>query len=313
MILCVAAFTVPNTCDIDVSKFTVQEKLKQKICVTPVSHNHLKNPVPIRRNKTPPLLKLKKINIDLSEEENDNSPFNLEDECETPVSHTKSVRRKIFEEEYLENTNVPNKKDEMKDKSEPALETGTNAEKNENISIKNIITKIIPLVPDISDHLNKIAHNLDIPVTNEAIKKLFEMVDNLEINSRVRQRRLRSKSASHSNASSDTKIKDTIALFKKIVIAEVATNDDISNAKHTIPTIVIDNTETAAIPHKSKQTKDMIANKKNPNETVVLNTESDISNVNRSQTRVTRSTRSMKSTTVNKTKITPMKKKSSIR
>ncbi|KAL2751492.1 hypothetical protein V1477_000650 [Vespula maculifrons] len=308
-----STFTVPNTCDIDVSKFTVQEKLKQKICVTPVSHNHLKNPVPIRRNKTPPLLKLKKINIDLSEEENDNSPFNLEDECETPVSHTKSVRRKIFEEEYLENTNVPNKKDEMKDKSESALETGTNAEKNENISIKNIITKIIPLVPDISDHLNKIAHNLDIPVTNEAIKKLFEMVDNLEINSRVRQRRLRSKSASHSNVSSDTKIKDTIALFKKIVIAEVATNDDISNAKHTIPTIVIDNTETAAIPHKSKQMKDMIANKKNPNEAVVLNTESDISNVNRSQTRVTRSTRSMKSTTVNKTKITPMKKKSSIR
>ncbi|XP_035723189.1 uncharacterized protein LOC118442097 isoform X2 [Vespa mandarinia] len=310
-----STFTVPNACDIDISKFIIQKKLKQKICTTPITHNHLKKSIPIRRNKTPPLLKLKKINIDLSDEENDNSPCKLEDKCETPVSHIKSVRRKIFEEEYSEKTNVPNKKAiSMEDKSVSVFEPGTDAEKTEDISIKNIITKVAPLVPDISDHLNKIAHNLDIPVTNEAVKELFEMVDNLEINSRIPKRRLRNKSVSHSNvSSSDTEVKDTIALFKKIVISEVATNDDILNVKHTIPTIVIDNTETAAISHKSKQIENMIANEKNPKGTVVLNTESDISNVNKSQTRVTRSTRSMKSTTVNKPTITSMKKKSSIR
>lgn len=317
-ILCVAAFTVPNTCDIDISKFTVQEKLKQEICFTPVTHNHIKKPISIRRNKTPPLLKLKKINIDLSDEENDNSPCKLENEISSetpPVSHTKSVRRKIFEEEYLENTNVPNKKAiSMENKSVPVLDKGTDEEKTKDTSIKNVITKVAPLVPDISDHLNKIAHNLDVPVTNETIEKLFDMVDNLGINSRIPQRRLRSKGVSRLNvSSSDAKVKDTIALFKKIVISEVASNDDILNVKHTIPTIVIDNTETAATSHKYKQVENMIANEKKPKETAVSNTESDISNVNKSQTRVTRSTRSMKSTAVNKTTVNPMKKKSSIR
>lgn len=315
IILCVAAFTVPNACDIDISKFTVKEKLKQDTCFTPVTHNHIKKPISIRRNKTPPLLKLKKINMDLSDEENDNSPCKLEDKCETPVSHTKLVRRKIFEEEYLENANVPNKEAvSMEDKSVSVLDKGSDEEKIKETSIKNIITKVVPLVPDISDHLNKIAHNLDVPVTNETVEKLFEMVDNLGINSRIPQRRLRSKGVSRSNvSSSNAKVKDTIALFKKLVVSEVASNDDILNAKRTIPAIVIDDTETAATSHKSKQVENMIANEKKPKETAVLNTESDISNVNKCQTRVTRSTRSMKSTTVNKTTVTPMKKKSSIR
>ncbi|XP_014609651.1 PREDICTED: uncharacterized protein LOC106789708 [Polistes canadensis] len=294
-----SSFTVPKTPEIDINKFIVQEKVSYKMCLTPVTHIQPKNPISIHRNKTPPLLKLKKININLSDEESDNSPSKLEDVCQTPVSRTKLVRRKILENEYVEDTNKSNEK--------------TDAEKIGDISVTKIITKIAPLVPDISDHLNKITKKFDIPATNETVEKLFEMVDNLEIRSCTRQRRLRSKSASHSNESAcDTEVKDSIALFKKLVISEVETNNDISNVKHTMPTIVIDNTEAAGISHKSKRTKNTFTNENKPLEKITLNNESDISEMSKSRRRVTRSTKSTKSTTAIKT-TTSIKKTSSFR
>ncbi|KAI4499040.1 hypothetical protein M0802_005906 [Mischocyttarus mexicanus] len=294
-----ASFTVPNTSEIDISKFTLQKKVPYKMCHTPVTNNQIKIPMFVRRNKTPPLLKLKKININLNDEEKDNSPYKLENTCKTPVSRTKSVRRKILEDEYVDDTN--NKSNEKVD-----------TEKIEDISVTKIITKVAPLVPDISDHLNRITKKFDIPVTNETVEKLFEVVDNLKINSCTQQRRLRSKSASHSNeSSSDTEIKDSIAMFKKLVISEVETNNDILNMKRTVPKIVIDNTEATGISRNSVKTEVTLTNENNPLEIAKLNTESNISKKNKPQKKITRS-RSMKSTIVNKT-TTSVKKTSSFR
>ncbi|KAK2583215.1 hypothetical protein KPH14_009234 [Odynerus spinipes] len=300
-------FTVPHMDNIDTHKFTSQENLEQKICRTPVSHNvNFKKPFSIRRNKTPPLLKLKKIDIDLSDEDGNKSPSDTlgNSNHETPVTHNTLIRRKISEEEYSENINVPNNK---------AVSAEIDTDKSENTSIKNIITKVAPSLPDISDHLKKIADNLDIPATNEAVERLIEMVENLETNSRIPRRRLRSTSSSYSNrSSSDTKVKEAIALFKKMVISEIATNgNNIFKKNQTVPKIVIDNNEASAVSHISKPTENLEANERNSNEILALDT-SGIPKVNKPQTRITRSTRSAKPATVNKT-MTTTKKKANIR
>ncbi|XP_015172528.1 PREDICTED: uncharacterized protein LOC107064394 [Polistes dominula] len=297
-----SSFTVPKTPEIDISKFIVQDKVSYKMCVTPVTHNQPKNPISIRRNKTPPLSKLKKVNINLSDDESDDSssPSKLDDLCKTPISRPKLVRRKILENEYVD--------DNTTDKSNEKMDVN----KMKDISVTKIITKVAPLVPNISDHLNKITKKFDIPATNETVEKLFEMVDNLEISSPKSQRRLRSKSAPNSKESScDNEVKDSIELFKKLVISEVETNN-IVNVKQTVPTIVIDNTEATGISHKSRKTKNTLTNGNNSLEIVTLNTESEICKISKSQRRVTRSTRSTKSSTVTKT-TSSVKKASSFR
>jgi len=73
MIISVAEFTVPQPHDIDIGDHA-KIPIDPSVCVTPPVQNHrAKKPLSIRRRKSPVPLKITKINMIWSDDEDDDS------------------------------------------------------------------------------------------------------------------------------------------------------------------------------------------------------------------------------------------------
>lgn len=215
----VAAFTVPDSSDINVAKYAQESKAEDSICVTPTTNNaRAKKPISLRRNRTPPLLKLTKVSLVYGdEEENNSSPPRYR----RTRSRDKLTRRKILDEEYSEGSG---KKEEETQQagSKSFLEEFVELRRRnfENVTMNDFVDRIALLVPDSAEHLRKIARTVDEPVTNKSIEKFIKTIEILTVNASS-QKPVRQTRQSKQLASSDYgKINEVIALFKDLAVDE---------------------------------------------------------------------------------------------
>lgn len=209
-----AVFTVPDPSDIDISKYMEKSEVEGSICVTPTINNlRAKKPVTLRRNRTPPLLKLTKINMNFSDDEdNSSSPFSG---CRKTKTHRRLTRRKLLDEEYSESS-CQTKEQTGKSQNVLFFKEFLNLKENcvNNICMKDIVNKITLMVPNISEYLYEVIENMDEPVTNENIKKLIKMIEDFQINATSQ------KYTTRRRLTNDHKINEVIAFFKDITIDE---------------------------------------------------------------------------------------------
>lgn len=200
--LSVAAFTVPDPADIDISSYVHESKKEENICVTPASNNNrTKKPITLRRNRTPPLLKLTKVNMNFSDDE-DNDPSPPPSGYRRTRSHTKLIKRKILDEEYLDNS------------------AKTKESQSNDISMKDIVEKITSVVPDISEYLYKIVDEMDEPATDKSIQKLINTIEDLKIKAASQKYTRKTRLPKQLTSSDYNKINQTIALFKDLTITD---------------------------------------------------------------------------------------------
>ncbi|OAD58970.1 hypothetical protein WN48_09930 [Eufriesea mexicana] len=224
-------FTIPDASDINISKYVQQSNIEESICVTPITNNiRAKKPITLRRNRTPPLLKLTKISMNFSDdEETSSSPPGYR----RTRSHTRLTRRKILDDEYSDTVNKIKQETEQS-KNSLSLQELIDVECISNVSIKDIIEKIALLAPDISDHLCKILDNIDKPATTKNIQKLINTIKDLKVNT-ISQKNIRKSRHSKQITSKDySKINQVIALFKDFDINEKKDNIDPINKKDVI-------------------------------------------------------------------------------
>lgn len=207
-------FTVPDPFDIDVSKYMQKLNTESNICITPTINNtRSKKPVTLQRNRTPPLLKLTKVSINFSDNEDTSSPPFRYGKTR---SHSKLIKRKILNEEYSETVSQTEQETNQSKSSFSLQELIDTKEHNPNILIKDIIKKVELLAPDISEHLYKV-DNIDEPATTENIQKLIDSVKDFKVNATLQKnpRKMRHSKKANTN---DCKINEVIALFKDFVI-----------------------------------------------------------------------------------------------
>ncbi|XP_054002765.1 uncharacterized protein LOC128889288 isoform X1 [Hylaeus anthracinus] len=203
-----STFTVPDASDIDISKYLQTPKAEESICITPVVTNaRKKKPINIRRVRTPPLLNLTKVSMNFSDDEDNDS--SLSSGHKRTRIHGKLTRRKILDEDY----------------SEVAAKT---EEKNSCVSMRDIVNKIVPLVPDVSEHLCKTVDDIDEPATNENVQKLIERMENLKLNITPQRKIWKTRNSSDCN-----KIDEAIALLKDLDVNEGKSNVDLSDKKES--------------------------------------------------------------------------------
>lgn len=209
---------VSDSSDIDISKYVQSVNIEGTICVTPtIKNTRAKKPIALRRNRTPPLLKLTKVNMNFSDDEDISLPSS---EYKITRSRSKLTRRKILDEEY--STTVNQTKEETNQfKANLLLQELIDIKKhNSNVSIKEIIEKIALLAPDISEHLYKIIDKIDEPATTKNMRKLINAIENLKVNT-ISQENVRKTRNSKKIISIDcSKINQVIALFKDFDINE---------------------------------------------------------------------------------------------
>jgi len=215
-----AGFMVPQSHDINVNDYDTVPTI-QNVCVTPSTQKYAKKPLSVRRRRSPVALKITKINMIWSDDEEDNSLSpSTEHSTKKFKLREKLVKRKILEEylsddansstedSILEETKLKNyqitvsektksrsqtKSEEIKSVIRPTVEpkeiklknhqTDNNMQKK---SIKDIIIKIAPLVPNISQNLMDLLNKSDVSdilATTENVDKLIKEVKSLKISS----------------------------------------------------------------------------------------------------------------------------------
>ncbi|XP_076643985.1 uncharacterized protein LOC143354109 isoform X2 [Halictus rubicundus] len=129
-----STFTVPDTSNIDMSKYVEKSKTDDTICVTPTINNiRTKKPTTFKRIRNPPLLKLSKVSMNFSDDEdNISSP---KSEYRRTRSRSKLTRRKIFTEEYSDNLNKT--KEEMNETRRSSSQE-LSKQQEENMSWRNL-------------------------------------------------------------------------------------------------------------------------------------------------------------------------------
>ncbi|CAK9811831.1 hypothetical protein ANTPLA_LOCUS7184 [Anthophora plagiata] len=210
-------FTVPHSSDINTSKYVQECKVEGNICVTPTVNNiRVKKPITLRRNRTPPLLKLTKVSMDFSDDDNTSSP---PPRYKRKGSRSRLTRRKLIDDEYSD-TPSQTKQETIQLKNNLPLN------EDKSISIKDVIEKVSSLAPSISEHLCKVVDKKDEPATTKNVQKLIETIENLK-QSAISQQGVRKTRNSKSLISSDyNNINQVIALFKEFGIDEKKSNLD---------------------------------------------------------------------------------------
>lgn len=185
VIISVAEFMVPQPHDIDISDH-VKVPIDPSICVTPSAQDRrAKKPASVRRRKSPVALKLTKINMIWSDDEDDDSlspPATYSNR--KSKSCTNLVRRKILEEDLADDVAKLNIEDSASKETKLENEDRNSTQKE---STKDIMIKVTSLVPDISKSLMNLVDKTDLPATMENIDKLIENVENLKIKSKTRK------------------------------------------------------------------------------------------------------------------------------
>ncbi|XP_029167569.1 uncharacterized protein LOC114938017 isoform X2 [Nylanderia fulva] len=181
-------FIVPQPYNIDVSSYA-EVLTNSNVCVTPSVQNRAKKPLSIRRKKTPRALKITKINMIWSDDEDDDSlspPLITRSTRKFKLQDTK-LTRKNLEKDLSDDVN-PTKDSALK-KTKSKHDLNENEDGTQRKLMKDIMSEISPLVPDISQKLMVLLDKSDEPATMENIDKLIEKVENLKINSTTTSRR----------------------------------------------------------------------------------------------------------------------------
>ncbi|XP_076230806.1 uncharacterized protein LOC143176991 [Calliopsis andreniformis] len=247
-------FTVPDSSNIDISKYVQKSKVEDSICLTPtISNPRVKKAASLRRNRTPPLLKLSKISMNFSDDEDiSTSPPSAPRRTR---SNNRITRRKLLDEEYSENSSQTKEKTEESQNISFLKEFMNLKESNfNNICMRDIVNKMVLLVPSISEYLTITVESMDAPVTNESIKELIKMIEHFQttVSSKKQIRRTRYSKQSVSN--DNTKIDEFITFFKDLTINEQKDNTDLINKNDLIsePNMV----SHASSHHKPRRTSE---------------------------------------------------------
>lgn len=229
MIISVAEFMVPQPHDIDINDH-VKIPIDPSVCVTPSAQNHrAKKPASVRRRKSPVALKLTKINMIWSDDEDDDS-------LSPPTTYsnrkfkscTNLVRRKILEEDLADDVAKLNIEDSASKETKLENEDRHSTQKK---STKDIMIKMTSLVPDISKSLmNLVDKTENLPATTENIDKLIENVENLKIKSKTRKSIKDTKQLTVANYNKN--IDQAVKLLKDMAIKE-KTNENIDSSTLT--------------------------------------------------------------------------------
>lgn len=245
MIISVTEFMVPQPHDIDISDHA-KVPTDPSVCVTPSIQNHrAKKPVTIRRKKSPVALKITKINLIWSDDEDDDSfsPPPATYANGKSKSHTNLVSRKILEEDLADDVANLNIEDSVKEtKLENSNEDRNSTQKK---STKDIMIKVTSLVPDISKSLMDLVNETNSPATTENIDKLIENVENLKIKSKTRKRIKDTKQLTVADYNKN--IDQAIELLKNMSIKE-KTNENIDSSTLTKSEKVDDKLQNQKIP-----------------------------------------------------------------
>ncbi|KAL6257939.1 hypothetical protein P5V15_011538 [Pogonomyrmex californicus] len=218
-------FMVPQSYDIDTNDYATIPN-DPNVCVTPsVQNRRPKKPLSIRRRRSPKALKITKINMIWSDDEDDDntSPPPVTYSNKKLKSRTNLIRRKILEEDLTDDPVNLNTEDSMSKeiKSENLDEDKNNTHRK---SIKDIMIKVVSLVPDISQNLMNLVDKSDVPVTTENIDKLIEKVESLKINSKTTQRKRSVRDTKQLTVTDyNANINQAIELLKNMAIEEKPT------------------------------------------------------------------------------------------
>ncbi|XP_076171229.1 uncharacterized protein LOC143148617 isoform X2 [Ptiloglossa arizonensis] len=225
-----STFTVPESSNINISKYVQTFKTEETICFTPTINNinRTKKPITLRRNRTPPLLKLTKVSMNFSDDEDNNS---------SPPSgqrrtklRSKLTKRKILDAEYSNSIGIT--KEETEQAQHRLLsEEFIDIKKNNfnNISIMDILNKVASLVPDVSEYLFKAVDKVDEPATNKNIQKLIKRIEDLKMNALSQKDFRKTRHLKQITMNDCNKFNQVIALFKDLAVNEQKDNIDLPN------------------------------------------------------------------------------------
>ncbi|XP_072750211.1 uncharacterized protein [Anoplolepis gracilipes] len=215
-------FTVPQSHDIDITSYA-RASTTLNVCVTPTVQNRPKKPLSIRRKRSPVALKIAKININWSDDEDDNSfspPLTTCSARKAKFPGAKLVTRKILKD-LSDNVNS-NMKDSVPKKAESEHELNGNEDNTQRKSIKDIMIKVAPLVSDISETLTNLTNDKsDVPATMENIDKLIENVKSLKINSSTSRKNFKDKTKLTA-VDHNKHVNQAVELLKNVAVNEKA-------------------------------------------------------------------------------------------
>ncbi|XP_071871187.1 uncharacterized protein isoform X2 [Bombus fervidus] len=215
-------FTVPDASDIDISKYVQKSSIEGSICITPIINNtRVKKPITLRRNRTPPLLKLTKVSMNFSDDEDTSSPPSR---YKRTRSHSRLTRRKIFDEEYSETINQTEQETNQFKRSLSLQELIDTKQHNSNVSMKDIIKEIELLAPEISEYLNETIDNVDELATSKNVQKLIKTVEDLKVNTTLQKNSRKTRNSKKATSNDCSKINEVIALFKDFSINKIEDN-----------------------------------------------------------------------------------------
>ncbi|XP_012258426.2 uncharacterized protein LOC105687380 [Athalia rosae] len=179
-----AKFTVPDPSAFDVHKLVYNDDATVlPTTVTPSSKAVGKKPLSIRRIKTPPLLKLTKIKMDLSEGEEDadsGSPKSSRHRGKATKFYTnsRSLRKKL---EYTDSSPTPGseKKSDLMSTYLDVPETVSRLEIGAGRALARTVSLSIKLFPKLSEPVNEIVNNEKLS-DKEKIAKISNLVEQYE-------------------------------------------------------------------------------------------------------------------------------------
>lgn len=199
-----------------------KSSIEGSICITPIINNtRVKKPITLRRNRTPPLLKLTKVSMNFSDDEDTSSPPSRYKKAR---SHSRLTRRKIFDEEYSETVNQSEQETNQFKRSLSLQKLIDTKQHNSNVSIKDVIKKIELLAPEISEHLNETIDNVDELATSENVQKLIKIVEDFKMNTILQKNSRKTRNSKKATSNDCSKINEVIALFKDFSINKTEDN-----------------------------------------------------------------------------------------
>lgn len=136
-------------------------------------------------------MKITKINMVWSDDEDDDSsspPLITRATRKSKLQDAKLITRKILEEDLSDDVNS-NMKDSVPIITKSEHDLNEDGDSTQRKSIKDIMIKVAPLVPDISQTLMDLIDESNVPATMENIDELIEKVKSLKINSSTTLRR----------------------------------------------------------------------------------------------------------------------------
>ncbi|XP_015599868.1 uncharacterized protein LOC107269931 [Cephus cinctus] len=230
-------FTVPAADSIDVSKFTHVENPKLSVCVTP-TQNIRKNPIKsLRRHRTPPVLKLTKVSMNLLDDEETTASLH-ESKSKRNLN---SVKSKLPLNDCAESSDDENS---LFAHVNPVLDNPKNIN-SERLSLEDVIHKASSLLPEMSSRLRKLSTGQSLRETPDAtkIQELIKVLEDSTIKDTARPiRKSRSRVKLENNISSKSnplneknneKVNEIIDLFKGLLLSSKSTEDTLESNIHT--------------------------------------------------------------------------------